>query len=349
MVAAVAVLVCAHSGRARLPNAPQVLTETEGRAVVTCMTLVRGCQLPDGAFAQVSPGDKTNAPVWIAPYFASYAALALLAGQGHKQNSDDLSRVGRWLAWCAKSQSADGYWTDFEGTATAYTSNGKVDAWDSSAALFLLVAGRYHRAGGHATPALTAAAKKALTCIETVTGQDGLTWATPTHKIKYLMDNIEVCAGLRAGATFFHATGAEAEAARADDQAGRIAKRLPDYWLPADNLYAYALHANGSYEGGLGTSYPHGLAQLFGIAFIAPKAAAWASVSKTLAPETGPASAAGTEWWLIAASRLPGNAAEAWRARLVKEVAAFTPQAVYISRPALAALGLLEGADWMLK
>ena len=314
-----------------LPNA-------EDQAVAACLTLVRGCQLPDGAFAQVSPGTNPNAPVWVAPYFANYAALALLAGRERAQNPEDLGRVGRWLEWCARHQSADGFWNDFEGTAATYADNGKVDAWDSSAAMFLLVAGHYRRAGGLATEEVAAATKRALACIETVTDSDGLTWATPACRVKYLMDNVEVCAGLRATAT-------RTATARAD----RIAKKLPDFWQPAENRYAYALHANAAFEGGLAKPYPHGLAQLFGVAFVAPQAAAWSSVAQAFAPETGPAAAAGSEWWLIAASRLGGSAAKEWRAKTVKEVTSFTSRNVYVYRPALAALGLLEGADWMAK
>jgi len=92
---------------------------------------------------------------------------------GKPRTPADLERVGRWLEWCAQNQAASGYWNDFEGTVAGYRNNGKVDAWDSSAALFLLVAGRYQRAGGKATPAIVAAARKALKCIETVADGDG--------------------------------------------------------------------------------------------------------------------------------------------------------------------------------
>jgi hypothetical protein len=320
------------------PACPSPLTADEERAASACLTLIRGCQLPDGAFAQVKPGDTARAPVWIAPYFANYAALALLAGYAHTQNREDLNRVGRWLAWCAQNQSAEGYWTDVEGTAAAHQSNGTVDAWDSSAALFLLVAGRYRRAGGQTTEALATATRRALACIESVTDADGLTWATPAYKVKFLMDNVEVQAGLRA-----------TETPTATAHADRIAKKLSEYWLPADQLFAFALHKNGHFEGGLKKPYPHGLAQLFGLAFVAPKTTAWSAVNQAFSAETGAAAAAGTEWWLIAASRLGDSEARAWRAKMVNEIPSFSPQAVYLSRPAFAALGLLEGADWMPK
>ena len=341
-------LVLPAAGLAQPTTSQRVLTDAERQAVLACLTLVRGCQMPNGAFAQVTPGDKTNAPVWVAPYFANYAALALLAEYTRTGNADELTRVGRWLDWCAKNQAKAGCWNDFEGTSSACADSGKVDAWDSSAALFLMVAGRYHRAGGPATPALQAAAAKAVACIATTTDQDGLTWAKPDFKVKYLMDNVEVCAGLRAAAGLFAAAGSKREAKQAGDQAERIAKKLGGYWRPDHALFAFALHANGTFESGLEKAYPHGLAQLFGIAFVDPKAAAWGRVAQAFSPEAGPASGFGTEWWLIAASRLDERETKAWRAKMVKEIAAFTPT-VYVSRPALAVLGLLEGANWMAR
>ena len=327
---------------AKLP----VLTATEEKAVGACLNIIRGCQLPDGAFVQVNHGNTPQAPVWVAPYFADYAVLALLADYERHKTISDLQRVGRWLAWCAKNQAHEGYWNDFEGTVAGYRNSGKVDAWDSSAAMYLLVAGRYQRAGGKATPAVLAAAKKALQCIESVSDEDGLTWATPTYKVKFLMDNVEVYAGLRAGSDFFTAVGAKDEAKKASDQANLIGKKLPNYWVPAEKLFAYVLHQNGAFECGLDKAYPHGLAQLFGVAFVAAKAEAWAAFKKFPA-DAGPAAATGTERRLVAAARLGGKDAKEWRANVVKEVAGFTTQNVYVYRPGVAALGLLEGADWM--
>ena len=329
------------------PGAKQtVLPPAEAKAVATCLDIIRGCQLPDGAFVQVNHGGAPEAPVWIAPYFVDYAAIALLAEYKRTKRLSDLASVGKWLAWCAMNQADDGYWNDYEGTVAVYKNNGKVDAWDSSAALFLLVAGKYQQAGGKVTPRIVTAARKALRCIETVSDRDGLTWATPTYKVKFLMDNVEVYAGLQAASELFAAAGEKAEAGKASAQADRIRKKLPGYWRPADRLFAYALHPNGIFEGGLDKAYPQGLAQLFGCAFIAPKPEAWAAVKK-FPPDGGPSAALGAERWLTAAARFGGDDAREWRAKTAAEAAGFTPLNVYIYRPAVTALALLEGADWM--
>lgn len=308
----------------------------EEQAVASCLSLIRNCQLPDGAFAQVSPGDNPHAPVWIAPYFANVAALALLAGHAHTPNPADLARVRRWLDWCAKHQSAEGYWNDFEGAAGSVTNNGRIDAWDSSAALFLQVAGRCRRAGGQPTEAVSAAVARALACIEKVTDADGLTWAAPAYKIKFLMDNVEVRSGLRATAT-----------PTANVRADRIAERLSSFWKPAKHQFAYALHADGTFEGGLDRPYPHGLAQLYGIAWVEACPAAWDAVSHAFGPEAGAAAACGAERWLMASVRAGDKDSRMWRERVAAEVATFSAQRTYLHRPALAALALLEGADWM--
>ena len=315
----------------------------EEQAVAVCLSLIRGCQLPDGAFAQVSPVGTTHAPIWIAPYFANYAALALLAEFDRNKSPEDLTRVGRWLAWCADNQTAEGFWTDHTGTLEAYKRNGTVDAWDSSAALFLMVAGRYRRAGGSTTSEILTAAKRALACIEHVTDSDGLTWAKPDYKIKFLMDNVEVCAGLRAVTGLLSAS----EVDSASEHADRIAKKLPVFWNPAKGFFAYALLPDNSFSGGLDKPYPHVLAQLFGFAFVEPHAAAWETLVKTFQPETGQTTSTGPEWWLVTASRIGDDLARSWREKVVHEVTSFSSQRVYLQRPALTVLALLDGADWM--
>ena len=119
------------------------------------------------------------------------------------------------------------------------------------------------------------------------------------------------------------------------------------YWEAVEKKrFAWALHPNGKFDGNLDKLYPNGLAQLFGIAFVTADAAPFAEVVKAFKPQISQ-EGIGVEWFLIAASRLGGQDEKTWRANTVEAVAAFTPQNVYIIRPGLAALGLLEGADYM--
>lgn len=333
--------------RAQPPVARIKLTSAEERAVDAYLQILRDCCMRDGGITMVDHGSAASSPVWVAPYFADHVALALLAGHNYKKNADDLARVGRWIEWRLKRQEKGGFWYDYAGTKAKYSSNNKVDAHDSSAALFMLLLGRYQRVGGEITDEMIAAAKASLRCIENVTDADGLTWAKPDYKVKYLMDNIEVYAGLKAGEAFF----SKAQDALASKDCGRraaaIGKLLPGYYSAKEkSRFAWALHPNGTFDGGMEKLYPHGLAQLFGVAFVKPEGDTFKNVVKDFTPETGP-TATGSERFLVAASRIGGKSATDWREVVVLDKSLRDAKSTYNYRQALAILALLEGADWM--
>ncbi len=327
---------------------PRALSSNEWLAVAACLARVRACQLSDGSFAQVAPGENPKAPVWVAPYFAHFAALALLANVARAPQPDDLARVGRWLAWCAEHQAPGGFWSDREGTRASSADTGKTDAWDSSAALYLRVLDGYRSAGGALLPAWLEAAQRSVACLEALTDEDGLTWAKPDYRVKFLMDNIEVWAGWRAAAAVFAAAGEKAVAERARLRADRlIAAPLCSFWQREAGLFAYARLADGTLAAAEPRPYPTGLAQLYGIAFIEPHGAAWSYVSRTFQPDAGSAAALGPEWWLTAAASVSEDDARLWRVRVCEAAAAFDPARTYLHRYALSALALLEGCSWL--
>jgi hypothetical protein len=329
--------------RKRLP-----LERRDEAALENCLRIVRGCQIDNGAFVMKRLGAGPDAPVWIPPYFANHAALALLAAHDRKSNPADLARVQRWLEWSAAYQTKDGFWYDFEGISATHSSNGKVDAWDSSAAMYLSALARFRRAGGKVVGPMLEAANRAVKCIDAVTDpRDGLTWAKPDYRVKFLMDNVETRAGLAAAAVLFEKTGDMARSRDCKARAAKIETGLARYWKSDQKLFAFALHENGQFEIKLESPYPHGLAQLFGVAFVAPEADAFVRVEKTFKPDAGELGTSGPERWLLAASKLDVDREKFWRAAVVKAAADFTPENVYLYRPAIAALGLLEGADWL--
>lgn len=334
-------------GTAVAEDKRQNLTPQEAEVVTQSMVLIRNCQLPDGGLNIVDHGKRPGAPVWIAPYFANHAACALLAYYRFEKDPGDLERVARWLDWCVNHQEKGGYWCDYIGTVAQYKSNGKVDAHDSSAALFLLVLEQYREAGGEVTPKMREAAKASLGCIQNVTHKDGLTWAKPDYGVKCLVDNIEVYAGLTAAKSFFAAMGDQAEAKAASDQVVKIGPLLQGYWQAVEvGRFAWVLHANGVFEGGLKSLYPHGFAQLVAVAFIKGEQKTFLEVTREFKPEILP-HGIGAERYLLAASRLGGQQEQMWRFRVVQDASGFAAHTVYIHRPALVVLGLLEGADWM--
>lgn len=319
----------------------------EPKVVAHCLGLIRDCQLPDGAIAMTAPRGADGA-VWVQPYFACHAALALLAANPDaKEAAADRERAGKWLTWCVKNQEKGGYWCDRVGTAKEMKSNGAVDAHDSSAALFLLVVERYQRAGGKVTDDLRVSVKASLACLDALTDTDGLTWAKPEFQVKFLMDNVEVSAGLAAAARFFAADGLKEEAKRVLAKAAALEKGLEKFWgVKEKGRFAWALHPDGKYDGGLDKLYPHGLAQLFGVAFVRAEATAFREAAKAFQPEHTP-EGTGPERFLLAALRAGDKGERAAWQTATAEAAGKFDAGVYVFRPALVVLALREGADWL--
>ena len=319
---------------------------TQDQAIVNCLKIIRECQLADGAFRIKANGD----PVWIRPYFGNHAALALLAGK----SPEDLLRVRKWIEWYSEAQLQDGSINDFEGRiSTGYRDNGKRDSVDSYAATYLLTLARYQQEAKSLPDKAAQAARKALVAIQGSMDKDGLTWAKPDYKVKYLMDNVEVYGGLTAAERLFTAIDDKVSAATAKRLRESLGKKLPQYWRKDDQLFAYALLENGKYvvrpEVEAQRREAEGLANLFALAWIsAAEKAPWKHALKEFQPDGGDAPQAPVERWFIAAINVAEAAeVEKWHQRTVAEAMKFTPDNVYIHRPAVVVLSLLEGRSWM--
>lgn len=307
-----------------------------GGAVEHGLELIRGCQLPDGVIRMRAEGEA----VWVVPYCGNFAAMALVAGG----EAGDLERAERWLLWYAARQHVDGTIDDHEGTVRAYRSSGRCDSTDAYAATYLMAARRYQAArGGELRGEVVAAARRALGAIEAVAQGDGLTYARPDYPMKYLMDNVEVAGGLAEGAALFQAAGLGAEAERARRLGARVAGALPRFWSERDACYAVAIDEAGVLTVGLDRSYPDGLAQLYAMAHLGPpRRGLWTRVRATFRPgEEG----VPVERWLMAARRVaPAVEVRDLEGRTRGELLGFTPTSVYVDRPALAILALIDGA-----
>lgn len=325
-----------------------VLTPSEEQTVENSLRIIRGCQLMDGAFVMKTHGTRPGDPVWVPPYFVNYSVLALLAENDGKKNPGDLKRVAAWLEWCAVNQQQDGYWFHFEGTVGNYSSHGRVDAWDRSAAMFLVVVKRFRRSGGQLTPAVVNAARKSLGCINAViVPSEGLTWATTTYKVKFLMDSIDTGAGLAAETILFRRLGEEDESSATESTLLQLSASLQEYWQEDRNLFAFARHENGTFETGLLQRCLHGLAQLFAIAFLDQKEEASNQVQTRFAPDESELAADGVERRLSAASKMKPEVEEAWRLRVANTAKSCKPESVYIYHLGIPALTRLVRADWL--
>ena len=171
-------------------------------------------QLQNGAMPMTY---SANGKLTVNPYFADFAALALL---------DDAEKYGdnvkAYMDWhFAHLNTAKEDFGGLDGTIYDYVvtmKNGEIeseiistpenadsyDTTDSYAATFLTVLNKYlSKTGDSAYIVDNAEDIKRITNVMFATLQNGLTYAKHNHRIKYLMDNCEVYEGAVAAAKLF--------------------------------------------------------------------------------------------------------------------------------------------------
>ena len=175
-----------------------------------------------------------------------------------------------------------------------------MDSTDAYAATFFLAADAAYQASerlqGRSTArsrltALSGGLDGALRAVEATTDNDGLTWAKPAWRVKYLMDQAEVYAGLQAAARVFTTLGDPARATRASTGAQRVLSGVSGLWNPSTQAYDWATHGDGTRTpADLTVLYPDALEQVWAVAFgLVPQKRATALLAriKALHPELG--------------------------------------------------------------
>lgn len=171
-------------------------------------------QLPNGALPMTySP----NGTLTVNPYFADFAALALL--DDAEKYADNVKAYTDWHFEHLNTAEED--FGGLDGTIYDYKvtmKNGEIeseavsnpedadpyDTTDSYAATFLTVLDKYLEKTGDSAYILDNAADiKRITNVMFATFQNGLTYAKHNHRIKYLMDNCEVYEGAVAATKLF--------------------------------------------------------------------------------------------------------------------------------------------------
>jgi hypothetical protein len=145
-----------------------------------------------------------------------------------------------------------------------------MDSTDAYAGTFLLAARAALLASGDRArlKTLRAGIRGAVRAIEATQDHDGLTWAMPSWHVKYLMDQAETYAGLRAASELGRALGDQALAARATDDAERLRAGVSALWNPATGAYDWAKHGDGARQRTNWTVlYPDALQQAWAVAF----------------------------------------------------------------------------------
>lgn len=234
-------------------------------------------QLENGAIPMT--GSK-NGEVTVNPYFADFAALALLDNAGKYAEN-----VKAYMEWHFDHlNTAESDYNGVDGTIYDYTvtlENGKIvsenakgsyDSTDSYAATFLTVVYKYYEKTGDADYVLSRAADiDRVVDAMLSTFSFGLTFAKPDYEVKYLMDNCEVYEGMLAGMKLLELvndTTLDGMLRLAKCKMGNelVAQTIEkSLWNADGNHYEAGIFANGSAINEFAWSefYPSATAQLF--------------------------------------------------------------------------------------
>jgi hypothetical protein len=208
-------------------------------------TALAASQRSDGAIAYTA----TN----VNPYFANIAAT------GAARTGTDAAGVRAYLAWYVARSHDPNPWgiagaiTDYaiRADGTLQSTNG-ADSVDAYAATFLTLASTAWLDGDAATrtyiQSIHSDVERIASAIDAVTDTDGLTWALPTYRVKYVMDASEVYAGLNDLATLrANAYGDLAGSLAASQRAATLrATILATYWSDARGSFAVSVDASGT-------------------------------------------------------------------------------------------------------
>ncbi len=206
------------------------------------------------------------------PYDANFAAIGLAQATRSTGDTGYVAAAWSWLRWyAAPHQDASGFVTDYTVDANGVErSTGDMDSTDAYAGTFLLAARATYRVDANRKKLreLTAGINGAVKAIEATRDADGLTWAKPAWRVKYLMDQAETYAGLRAATDLATALGDSALAARSTTLADSMRAALVNLWNAPTTAYDWAVHADGARTAtDWAVLYPDVMQQAWAVAF----------------------------------------------------------------------------------
>jgi len=205
------------------------------------------------AASQRSDGSIPSTATLVNPYFANIAAIGALHAGATGTN------VRAYIAWYVLRSKDANPW-GIAGAITDYTilgngtlqTTGEADWIDSYAATFLTLVATAWRNGDALTRAyvqsIQSDVERIASAIGAVTDSDGLTWALPTYRFKYVMDQSEVYEGLNDLAVIrSEAHGDAAGALSARERAATVGAAIAGtFWSAANHAFAVAIDASGT-------------------------------------------------------------------------------------------------------
>lgn len=265
---------------------PEIVATQEDIAILqsvfeTETAWIASLQLDNGAIPMTYNAD---AELTVNPYFSSYAALALL------DNAElYAANVKAYLEWhFSHLNTAQTDYAGIDGTIYDHiitVENGvvtgermhprKYDSSDSYAAVFLTVLNKYYKTTGDAEYIISKSKDiSRVVNAMTSTMHNGLAFACPDYKIKFLMDNSEVYEGAVEAAELFEKVICKNDASyestlqlcrsTAEDVSNAIENKM---WNHFDGYYRTALDTTGRNVQNFSWSsfYPSATSQLFAI------------------------------------------------------------------------------------
>jgi hypothetical protein len=269
-------------------------------AIRRCREQIIRLQLPDGGWRfTAEQADRVR----IVPYFGNVAARALAVAQAIERRDGDLERIEKWLDWYASHTRKDGTILDFMGTLESYTPSDKRDSIDTYAPTYLTALWRYwcvQSAEPRPRGRILGRASLALSAIErSIDPSDGLAWSSVPHRVKYPMDNLEICLGLIEGERLLTALGATEAAGRALRLRERCQQALAQFWLADQHHFAWA-KGTSKLSASFDKPYPDGVVNLFAAGCVEPpRPGLWEKLQK----QFGTSDRLSPDMWLAAAQR----------------------------------------------
>ncbi|MEJ5252311.1 MAG: hypothetical protein HPY54_14420 [Chthonomonadetes bacterium] len=229
-------------------------------------------QHEDGAILMAPAAQPSNSLI---PYFANLAVIGLMTAYPHTREPAHLQAAAKWLKWYADHLNPDDTIDDYRLRDGKLEPTGDCDSTDSYAATYLEAMHRYTEASRdrRLLSAIYPTVNKVVGAIRLTLQEDGLTWAKPGYRVKYLMDNVEVVRGWQSAAWLAQTAGHRTEAQRLKKLGERTLQAIDEIlYHNGKGYYAWAMHENGVHETRLERWYPDVMAQLMAIAWLPPSA-----------------------------------------------------------------------------
>lgn len=225
-------------------------------------------QTEEGAILMNPKGEREN---FVIPYFSNFAALGLCRAYSVTKDEKYLKSARAWLDWYAKHLNPDGTIYDYKGPPLCLVPTGDYDSSDAYAGTFITAVWNCYLAKPDITflKKLYPAVRKAIEGIKLTLQSDHLTFAKPTHPVKYLMDNVETWQGLSNAGRIAEVLGYREDKEEFLSLASSMLGSLEEkFWDEEDRCYAWAIYAFGIKAKGLRRWYPEQMANLMAIAWL---------------------------------------------------------------------------------